>query len=212
MTKLCWPAPERNKEPILAVLTRVLPAVGTVLEIASGSGQHAVHFASHLPQLTFLPSDLDPANLESIVAWVDGAKLANLRAPRSIDVCSTDWGVGRVAAIFCANMLHIAPWHCARGLFQGASRHLEVPGVLVLYGPYRIGGRHTAPSNAAFDADLRERDASWGVRDLEAVTEAARDAGLTFDERVEMPANNQILVFRTKNPGAGRIGPGQALV
>ncbi len=196
MKKLCWAAPERNKEPILAELVRVLPAAGRVLEVASGSGQHSAHFAAQLPALTFLPSDIDEANLDSIRAWVEQAGLSNLHPPRRLDVCSEDWGVESVEAIFNANMVHIAPWECAVGLFGGAGRHLAPEGVLVLYGPYRIGGQHTAPSNAAFDADLRSRDPRWGVRDVEAMAEVAEQAGLVLEERVQMPANNQLLVFR----------------
>lgn len=196
MTKLTWPAPERNKEPILAALARVLPATGRVLELASGTGQHVVHFATHLPSLTFLPSDVDAKNLESIRAWVHDAGLPNVQEPTLLDVCSSDWGVGKVEAIFNANLLHISPWPCAVGLFEGASRHLAESGALVLYGPYRVGGEHTAPSNAAFDAELRQRDPRWGVRDLEAVQGLAEHAGLALAERLEMPANNQLLVFR----------------
>lgn len=196
MTKLTWPAPERNKDPILAALARVLPAEGRVLEVASGTGQHVVHFATHLPALSFLPSDVDEKNLESIRAWVRDAGLPNLEEPTLLDVCSSDWAVGKVEAIFNANLLHISPWQCAVGLFEGASRHLAASGALVLYGPYRVGGEHTAPSNAAFDADLRQRDPRWGVRDLEAVRDLAERAGLNLSERIEMPANNQLLVFR----------------
>lgn len=196
MAKLSWPAPERNKEPILGVLARVLPAAGQVLELASGTGQHAVFFATHLPGLTFLPSDIEPANLESIRAWVRDAGLANLREPMPLDVGSGDWGVGKVDAIFSANLLHISPWESAVALFDGVSRHLAPSGVLVLYGPYRVGGEHTAPSNAAFDADLRQRNPRWGVRDVEAVVDLAEHAKLALAERIEMPANNQMLVFR----------------
>jgi SAM-dependent methyltransferase len=198
--KLSWPAPERNKDAILAVLQRVLPAQGRVLEVASGSGQHVVHFARHLPQLQFLPSDIEPANLESIRAWVRSAQLPNLQEPLTLDVCASDYGVGSVEALLSANLVHIAPWHCAEGLFEGARRHLAAAGVLVLYGPYHIGGQATAPSNAAFDAELRQRDARWGVRDLEAVAALGARVGLELHERVAMPANNQLLVFR--QPGA----------
>jgi SAM-dependent methyltransferase len=149
MNKLCWAAPERNKAPILEVLRRVLPGAGTLLEVASGSGQHAAHFAAHLPSLSYLPSDIEPANLDSIRAWVQSSGLPNLHEPRLLDVCQPDWGVGIVDAIFNANMLHIAPWACAVALFEGAARHLVPGGVLVSYGPYRIHGQHTAPSNAA---------------------------------------------------------------
>jgi hypothetical protein len=195
MSKACWPAPERNKGPILEVLTRVLPASGTLLEIAAGTGQHAVHFARHLPKLRYLPTDMDPENLASIRAWRSEAGLSNLMEPRELDVTSTDWSVPPVEAVFNANMLHIAPWSCAIGLFAGLKRHLADPATVVLYGPYRIRGEHTAASNASFDQDLRSRNPEWGVRDLEAIVELARAAGLRLDECVAMPANNQTLVF-----------------
>lgn len=191
-----WPAPERNKDPILEVLRRVLPASGTVLEIASGSGQHAAYFAAQLPALTWQPSDLDEANLVSTRAWVTEAALPNLRAPLALDVCSPDWGVGTVDAIFNANMIHIAPWECCEGLIAGAGRHLSTHSVLVLYGPFRIGGEHTSESNAEFDASLRSRDPRWAVRDLEAVSELAARVNLKLHERIAMPANNQTLIFR----------------
>lgn len=194
--KLEWDAPQRNKGPILEVLRRVLPPRGLVVEIASGTGQHAVHFAKHLPSLAFQPSDLDPRNLASIEAWVREAGLPNLRLPLRIDVLEADWGVGRVDAIVNSNMVHISPWECAIGLVRGAGRHLGPEGVLTIYGPFKVGGEHTAPSNAAFDESLRERDPRWGVRDLDAIVELARDVGLRLVERVEMPANNQLLVFR----------------
>ncbi len=194
VTKQCWPAPERNKEPILEVLKRVLPERGTVLELASGSGQHIAHFARALPALRFVPSDVDPSNLESVRAYRAEAG-DNLLEPREIDVRSSDWAVGKVEAIYCANMIHIAPWACCVGMFEGVGRNLTSPGVFVLYGPFRIAGAHTAQSNVEFDRALRERDPEWGVRDLEAVEELARKAGLRLRERVAMPANNQCLVF-----------------
>ncbi|HWO12293.1 MAG TPA: DUF938 domain-containing protein [Polyangiaceae bacterium] len=194
MTKRVWPAPERNKGPILDVLRRVLPETGRLLEVGSGSGQHAVYFAQHLPGLVVQPSDVTPENLASIRAWVDEAGLANLRAPVPLDVLAP-WGLEPVDAIFCANMIHIAPWACAEALLAGAGEHLVDGGSLVLYGPFRVGGAHTAPSNAAFDADLQARDPSFGVRDLEAVTALAEAAGLTLTETVQMPANNLSLVF-----------------
>lgn len=199
MTKVSWPAPERNKAPILEVLRRVLPDTGLLLEIASGTGQHATHFARHLPRLSYLPTDRDAENLASIRAWVAEAKLSNLLEPRELDVTWPDWPLPGdspvVDAVFNANMLHISPWSCAIGLFAGLGRYLRVGGVFVLYGPYRIAGAHTAPSNESFDASLRERNPEWGVRDLEAVRELAEGAGLRFAERVEMPANNQSLIF-----------------
>jgi SAM-dependent methyltransferase len=206
MSKATWSAPERNKLPILEVLSRVLPKTGTLLEVASGSGQHAAFFAEKLPGLRYLPSDVDPENLASIRAWVHEARLPNLAEPLELDATSEDWRVGQVDAIFNANMIHIAPWECALGLISGAGRHLRPGGVLVLYGPFRIGDEHTAPSNAAFDEGLRARDPRWGVRDLEAVVVLAEKAGLVFVERVAMPANNQTLVFSRALGGSG-AGP-----
>ena len=188
------PAAERNKGPIAAVLRRVLPAMGTVLEISSGTGQHVAHFAVELPRLTWQPSELDAESFASIAAWTDG--LANVAPPLRLDAREDAWPIGTVDAIFNANLIHISPWDTCRGLLRGAARHLAAAGVLVLYGPYRIGGAHTAPSNAAFDLDLRARDPSFGVRDLEAVVAEAGANGLVLAERVEMPANNQTLVLR----------------
>lgn len=199
MTKQCWPAPERNKQPILEVLQRVLPERGVLLEVSSGSGQHAAFFARALPSWTILPTDLDAENLSSIQAWVDDEKLPNLRTPVRLDVTQDKWLVPQVDAIFNANMIHIAPWECCVGLMRGAARHLKDGGTLVLYGPYKIGFVHTSASNEEFDAGLRARDARWGVRDLERVVEEAEKVGLKLSERVQMPANNQILVF-------GRLG------
>lgn len=193
--KAIWPAPERNKQPIFEVLARVLPTHGTVLELASGSGQHVAHFAARLPTLTFLPSDLDDANLESIRAYRAEAG-ANFSAPLRIDVRATDWGVGQVEAIFNANMIHIAPFSACEGLFAGAGRHLARPGVMVLYGPFRVGGAHTAKSNEQFDRSLKAQCADWGVRDVEEVTRLSEAVGLRLDETVSMPANNLCLVFR----------------
>jgi hypothetical protein len=195
VTKLTWAAAERNKSPVLEVLQRVLPAAGTLLEVASGTGQHAVHFARSLPSWTIQPSDIDAENLASIQAWAGDANLPNLRLPLELDVCDLDWNVAPLSAIFNANMIHIAPWHVALGLLGGAARHLVSGGLLVMYGPFRVGGQHTAPSNQAFDDTLRQRDVRFGVRDLEAVASAAQQHGLKLQERIEMPANNQILVF-----------------
>lgn len=193
--KQAWPAAERNKAPILEVLGRVLPSTGTLLEIASGTGQHAAYFAEHLPGWVIQPSDIDSENLESIEAWVADARLPNLRRPFRLDVLSAEWGVGRVDAVYSANMIHIAPPACTEALVAGAGRHLNGGGRFVLYGPFRVGGEHTAPSNADFDADLRRRNPSFGVRDVEAVEESARAAGMTLIERVPMPANNFTLIF-----------------
>lgn len=194
--KQVWPAPERNKEPILAVLRTVLPASGRVLEIASGTGQHVAYFASALPNLRFLPSDPSAENRASIAAFVDELRLPNLEAPRAIDVVDEDWGLDPVDAVFCANMIHIAPWEAAIGLLRGSARLLPADAPLVLYGPFAIDGAHTSESNRAFDEDLRRRDPRWGVRDLGDVLRIAGEAGLVFESRTPMPANNQTVVFR----------------
>jgi SAM-dependent methyltransferase len=188
------PAAERNREPILAVLRRVLPARGSVLEVASGTGQHVAHFAAALPGVTWQPSEIDPDLHRSIVAWT--RHLPNVRPPLRLEATSEPWPVHDIDALFNANLIHIAPWEVCLGLLRGAGRHLVPGGLLVVYGPFRIAGRHTADSNAAFDRQLRETDPRWGVRDLEAVGAAAADQGLALDERVPMPANNQTLVFR----------------
>lgn len=192
------PAAERNREPILGVLRRVLPRQGTVLEIASGTGQHVAHFAAALPGLVFQPSDRTDQDFASILAWCAHAGAANARAPIVLDVTSDPWPatVGTVDAIFSANMIHIAPWEACLGLLRGAGAHLAPGGVLVTYGPYRIGGAHTAPSNEAFDLDLRARDPRWGVRDLDDVARVAAQHGLVLEERVAMPANNLTIAFR----------------
>jgi SAM-dependent methyltransferase len=202
VTKLTWAAPERNKQPILDVLERVLPPAGTLLEIASGTGQHAVHFAGHLTRWTIQPSDVAPENLTSIEARRIEAGLPNLLAPLHLDVCTHDWQLAPVPAIFNANLIHIAPWEVALGLLRGAARHLLPGGTLIVYGPFKIGGIHTAPSNQSFDASLREQDLRFGVRDLEAVLSVAAEHGLTLRERIEMPANNQTLVM-TRGPATG---------
>ncbi|MBN3754533.1 DUF938 domain-containing protein [Paraburkholderia sp. Tr-20389] len=192
------PATERNREPILAVLERVLPATGTVLEIASGTGQHAIHFAAALPQLVWQPSDPDEDSRASIAAWTTHSGLANVRAPLALDVRDASWGIDAADAVVCINMIHISPWESAQGLMSGAGRLLGPGSVLFLYGPYRRGGAHTAPSNAAFDAQLQSRNPAWGVRDMEAVVALADAAGFDGDEAVAMPANNFSLVFRKR--------------
>jgi cyclopropane fatty-acyl-phospholipid synthase-like methyltransferase len=195
MSRRHAPATARNRDAILAVLKRVLPAQGKVLEIASGTGEHVVHFAAALPGLTFQPSDLDEAALGSIAAWIAEAGLNNVQPPLRLDATQDAWP-DTVDAIFSANMIHIAPWEAALGLFRGAGRALRSGGVLVIYGPFRMGGAHTAPSNQAFDEELRARDPRWGVRDLEALQAVAAEHGLALEERVPMPANNQTLIFR----------------
>lgn len=194
MTKLEHPSSERNKKPILEVFRRVLPDEGTVLEVGSGSGQHAAFFSQQLPGLEWLPSDIDDENLESIRAWRAEIDRRNLLEPIRLDVVSDRWLVDLVDVVFSANLVHIAPWACCLGLLAGARHHLVKDGLLIMYGPFRIGGEHTAESNEVFDRDLRDRDPSWGVRDLEAIRDAA--IGLELEDRFEMPADNQTLVFR----------------
>ncbi len=186
---------ERNRGPILAELQRLLPAQGLALEIASGTGQHAAHFAAALPGWTWQPSDGDARSLASIAAWCEG--LANVRPPLALDVLAAAWpGVpATVDAMFCANMIHISPWATTPALMQGAARHLSATGVLILYGPYVVDGEPTAASNLAFDADLRARNPDWGLRRLADVEQQAAASGLYLRERMSMPANNALLVF-----------------
>lgn len=188
----------RNRQPILNVLQRVLPASARVLELASGAGEHAVCFARAMPGLTWRPSDPDPEARASINAWIAKEGLANVLAPVAIDVREAKWGVESEApfdALVAINMVHISPWAATLGLMVGAGRLLCDGGVLYTYGPYMRDGRHTAPSNEAFDASLKARDASWGVRDVADVERAAGAQGLKLREIVEMPANNLSLVF-----------------
>ncbi len=194
------PASQRNRQPILEVLARVLPGSGLVLEIASGGGEHALWFAQHLRPLAWQPSDPDPACRRSIAARAAGVHCPTLKPPLDLDVTAAIWPIERADAMVCINMVHIAPWAATVALIAGAARILPPGGVLYLYGPYKRGGRHTAASNADFDADLRARNADWGLRDLEAVTKLALTAGLEPLEVIEMPANNLSLVFRR---GAG---------
>src|ERR1700736_2548620 len=194
--RLYAPAATRTREPILAVLQRVLPTRGLVLEVASGSGEHAALLAAALPHLVWQPSDGDPRARDSIAAFGAASGLANLRAPLALDAAASRWPVTSAAAVVCINMIHIAPWFACEGLMAGAGRILGTGGVLYLYGPFREDGRHTAPSNAAFDADLRARDPSWGVRDLGDVAALAARHGLGHVETVAMPANNRSVVFR----------------
>ena len=189
------PSAERNKQPILEVLRRVLPSTGLVLEIGSGTGQHVTHFAKALPGLTFQPSEMDESRHPSIAAWIRHEKLANVRAPLAFDLTRRPWPVTAADAIVCINVIHISPWEATLGLMRGAGELLPPGGVLVTYGPYRRGGAHTAPSNEAFDASLRSRDPGWGVRDMEEVVAVAKEAGLELQETVPMPANNFTLVF-----------------
>jgi hypothetical protein len=190
------PATARNREPILAVLQRVLPAEGRVLELAAGSGEHAVFFARKLPDLIWQPSDPDADARASIAAWIEDEGAANVLAPLDIDVCAADWGAGEgYDAVIAINMIHISPWEATLGLMAGAARGLKPGGVLFTYGPYTRGGAHTAPSNEAFEQWLKARDRRFGVRDVAEVEREANARGLHLHEIVDMPANNFSLVF-----------------
>lgn len=192
------PAAARNREPIWSVLRRYLPKQGLVLEVASGSGEHVVYFAERAASdLIFQPSDPNPAARASIDAWTAASELANIRPALALDATAETWPIARADAVFCFNMIHIAPWEAALGLIRGAGAILPVDGILFLYGPFKREGRHTAPSNEAFDRDfLKARNPAWGVRDLEAVAAIAAEAGFGPPEIEQMPANNLSVVFR----------------
>ena len=194
------PAAERNRGPILAELQRLLPLRGLLLEVASGTGQHAAYCSAGLAGWGWLPSDFEAASLPSIIAWCAG--LDRVRAPLQLDVLQAHWpGVpAQVDAVFCANMIHIAPWACCVGLLQGAARHLSAPGLLITYGPYLEDDVQTSPGNLDFDADLRARNPAWGLRRREDVAREAARAGLLLRERVAMPANNVLLVWGRRVP------------
>lgn len=190
------PAAERNREPILQALRDVLPSSGLVLEVASGTGQHIVHFAAALPALTFQPSDPSEDARASIAAWIEHAGVANVRPPVSLDVTASAWPLDdHVDAIMSFNMIHISPWATSVGLFDGAAARLSPAAPLVLYGPMIIDG-HSAPSNVAFSQSLQARDPSWGVRELRELEQLATARGLVLESTVEMPANNHVVVFR----------------
>ena len=190
------PATARNRQPILDVLRPRLPAHGVVLEIASGSGEHVAHFAKALPDLIFQPSDPSADARASIDDWIQTEALGNVRAAMTLDAARDVWPIERADAVLCCNMIHIAPWEATVGLIAGAAAVLADGGTLYLYGPYRRNNRHTAPSNEAFDRDLRQRNPAWGVRDLEAVSALATTAGFGPPEIIDMPANNLSLVFK----------------
>ena len=191
------PAVARNTAPILAVLKAHLPARGRVLEIAAGSGEHAVAFAGALPGLDWTPSDPSPEARASIAAWAEAAGLPNLREPLALDMLApATWPDGPMQAMVCINMVHISPWAATEGLMALAGRSLAPGGLLALYGPYRETETPLAPSNTAFDASLKARDPAWGLRDRAEVEALARTEGLVLTLRVEMPANNLMLLFR----------------
>ena len=200
----------RNHAPIWAVLQKFLAdKSGDVVEAGSGTGQHVVHFATHTPDITWWPSDLNERHLKSIEAWRAHAGLPNIRPPLRIDLTDPAWcpamhdgsGPSDLLAVFCANVIHIAPWRVAEGLLAGAARYLRNDGRLFLYGPFKHEGKHTALSNAVFDTSLREQDAEWGVRDIGEVSTFAGSVGLSLIETVQMPANNLILAFERSTKG-----------
>jgi hypothetical protein len=190
------PAALRNRDPILAVLRSVLPARGTVLEIASGTGEHILRFAAQMPALTWQPSDPSPEARASIAAWMAGENRTNLLPPLDINAAGADWPVARADAILAVNLVHISPWAATLGLMRHAGRILPRGAPLVLYGPFRRDGEALMPSNVAFDEDLRSRDPAWGIRDLEAVAAVAEAEGLILGPVHDMPANNLTVVFR----------------
>jgi len=196
--RLFAPSAARNREPILAMLKAHLPPRGLVLEVASGSGEHIVHFAQAFPGLDFQPSDADRQARVSIDAWRDEAGLQNVRPAIAVDAAAGSWPISAADAVLCINMIHIAPWDAAAGLMRGAAALLRPVGMLYLYGPFRRDGAHTAPSNEAFDRSLRQQNPEWGVRDLEAVTALAHAHGFAEPIIEAMPANNLSLVFRKR--------------
>jgi SAM-dependent methyltransferase len=189
------PAAERNKQPILDAIRPRLPAAGTVLEIASGTGQHIVHFARALPAITWQPTEADEQLLATVTRRVRAAALANLCTPLRLDVLGSEWPVQTADAIVCINMIHIAPWSATKGLMDGAARLLRPGSPLFLYGPYKRAGRHTATSNEAFDESLRARNPEWGVRELDDVERCAEQHGFALVDVIAMPANNLTVIF-----------------
>ena len=193
--RLNFPATERNQDAILNALRPWLANVKQALEVASGSGQHVAHWAPRFPHVTWIPSDLDPAHRRSVAAWT--ANMENVAAPLELDATAASWGgIGPVDLVFCANMIHIAPWEACLGLFARSAEILAPGGALILYGPFMEDGRHNAKSNAQFDESLRSRDASWGIRDLSEVRAIAAGHNLVFDTKIAMPANNFTVIFQ----------------
>jgi hypothetical protein len=192
------PAALRNREPIAEVLAEWLPRRGVVLEVASGSGEHAAYFAEHFPRLDWQPSDLHPDALASIAAWREAVSLPNLRAPLAIDARSAEWPIDRADAVLSINMVHISPWASALGLLDAAARLLSSGAPLILYGPWLKDDIPTVPSNLAFDADLKRRDSEWGLRRVEEFAAAAEGVGLLLKATRAMPANNLMLLFRRR--------------
>jgi cyclopropane fatty-acyl-phospholipid synthase-like methyltransferase len=192
-------AAERNKQPIAEQLLALLPPDARVLEIASGGGQHVVHFAAQMPGTRWQPTDLTPTELPAIAARTAAAGLSNIAAPRTLDVLAADWSLPHdYDAILCINMIHISPWETTAALFAGAARHLHGDGLVVLYGPYREGGHHTAASNAAFETWLKAKDDRFGVRNLEDVEAVAATCGFTRFRLARLPSNNLLLAFKCR--------------
>ena len=198
-TRRSAPAALRNREPIADVLRQWLPKSGTVLEVASGTGEHAVYFAERFPGLDWQASDTHPDALASLAAWRNEAALPNLLAPVVVDASRADWPVDRADAVLNINMAHISPWSASLGLIAGAARVLETGGPLILYGPWLKDAIETAASNLAFDADLKRRDPAWGLRRVEDFADAAAAAGFVLAQTRQMPANNVMLLFRLAN-------------
>ena len=196
------PAAARNREPIAEVLAKWLPAAGTVLEIASGTGEHVAFLAGQFPNLGWQPSDPHPDALASIAGWCEQSGLSNFNEPLTIDAAAARWPIDSADVVLCINMVHISPWASALGLLDGAARLLAEGAPLILYGPWIIDGVDTAPSNLAFDADLRSRDPRWGLRSLRDFRAEAEARGLMFEQCRTMPANNVMLLFRRSAPAA----------
>jgi len=190
------PATQRNRDAILNVLRGALPQSGVVLEIASGTGEHAVHFAQALPQLEWQPTDPSAQSRESIAGWISESGVQNIKPPLELDASAEDWPLQRADAIVCINMVHISPWEAAEGLMRGAGHLLPDNGLLYLYGPYRRANHPFEPSNAAFDESLKARDPRWGIRELDDVAACAASNGLALLDVAEMPANNLSVLFR----------------
>lgn len=198
------PAAERNLEPIIGVLTSLVPQQGAILEIASGTGQHIAAFAARFEALDWQPSDINPQALASITAYRTEANLQNLRAPIVLDTREHFWSCGEVDMVLAINLVHISPWTVSEGLFKGAKRHLRAGGSLVLYGPYQFFGQHVATSNLRFDEELRKQDVNWGVRDLADLGALGQLNSLCLNAIVPMPANNHMVIFRNITSVPGR--------
>jgi len=193
--RLFYPATERNRDVILEVLNRILPKTGHILEVASGSGEHVIHFAKNHPEITWQPSDLAEDSRLSIQAWIDHSGLKNIAPPLALDTTAANWPNTPLDALICINMVHISPWEATLGLMEKAGQLLKENGFLYLYGPYQRDGQHTAPSNASFEGWLKEKDNRFGVRHMEEVEQVAVDNGLKLSQIIDMPANNFSLVF-----------------